>query len=88
MSVRSIFFTRRHPTSHFQRLFARFHQLAGLKRTRLGLGRLDDHLLADIGLTRHEARTEATRPVWDAPLHWKTRKVDGYRTSDGPRCLK
>ena len=88
MSIRSIFSVRHDPTSRFQRLFAHFHKLAGLKRTRLGLGRLDDHLLADIGLTRHEARTEASRPLWDAPLHWKTRKVDSYRGSDGPRCLK
>jgi hypothetical protein len=32
---------------------------------------LDDRLLADIGLTRSEALSEAGRAPWDAPAHWK-----------------
>jgi uncharacterized protein YjiS (DUF1127 family) len=46
------------------------HHLLGLARTRRALRRLDDHMLRDIGLTRHEAETEASRSLWDAPLHW------------------
>ncbi len=34
------------------------------RRTRNHLKDLDDHLLADIGLTRHDARKEAQRPFW------------------------
>jgi uncharacterized protein YjiS (DUF1127 family) len=41
------------------------------RRQRKALSNLDDHLLCDIGLDRHEAAAEAARPVWDAPLHWK-----------------
>ena len=36
-------------------------------RQRRVLARLDDRTLADIGLTRAEASTEAARPVWDLP---------------------
>ncbi|GGH25581.1 Uncharacterized conserved protein YjiS, DUF1127 family [Cribrihabitans marinus] len=34
------------------------------RRTRLNLGRLDDRILADVGLTRHQARTESARLFW------------------------
>jgi uncharacterized protein YjiS (DUF1127 family) len=44
---------------------------SGIARSRRALRRLDDHLLRDIGLTRHEAETEAARTPWDAPLHWR-----------------
>jgi uncharacterized protein YjiS (DUF1127 family) len=52
------------------RVTARIQRLARLWRSRISLARLDDHLLADIGLTRREAETESARPVWDAPAHW------------------
>lgn len=42
-----------------------------LRRQRLHLSALDDRLLADIGLTRHEAEGEVKRPAWDAPRHWR-----------------
>ncbi|MES2543198.1 MAG: DUF1127 domain-containing protein [Pseudomonadota bacterium] len=42
-----------------------------LARSRRSLGRLDDHTLRDIGLTRAEAESEARRSAWDAPVHWK-----------------
>lgn len=41
-----------------------------LARQRRALGRLDDHRLMDLGLTRAEADHEASRPFWDAPAHW------------------
>ncbi len=41
------------------------------RRTRRALGSLDDHMLKDIGLTRWMAETEATRPFWDGPDHWR-----------------
>ena len=42
-----------------------------IARSRRGLRRLDDHLLRDIGLTRQEAETEASRAAWDVPSHWR-----------------
>lgn len=71
MSTRRL--ARHHaPTLGFLRtLPARLAALAAVSRSRKGLMRLDDHLLRDIGLTREEAETEARRPVWDAPSHWK-----------------
>lgn len=45
--------------------------LAALYRQRRALSRLDDKALADIGLTRAEARSEADRPVWDVPGNWR-----------------
>lgn len=57
------------------RLLAALTAMLELHRTRKALGRLDPHLLRDIGLTDHEARAEAARPLrdalWDAPDHWK-----------------
>ena len=44
---------------------------SALARSRRSLGRLDDHILRDIGLTRAQAEAEAGRSAWDAPLHWK-----------------
>lgn len=34
--------------------------------SRRQLGELSDHLLRDIGLTRHEARVESSKPFWTA----------------------
>ncbi len=36
------------------------------RRTRKSLSHLDPHLLQDIGLSSHDARTEAERPFWKA----------------------
>jgi uncharacterized protein YjiS (DUF1127 family) len=52
-------------------LVRKIRRLGDLIRSRRALRRLDDHLLRDIGLTRHEAETEAARAPWDAPLHWR-----------------
>ena len=53
------------------RFLLRLHQAVLMARSRRALARLDDHLLQDIGLTRHEAEAEAARSSWDAPLHWR-----------------
>lgn len=34
------------------------------RKSRRALGELDDHLLQDIGVTRHQAKLEASRPFW------------------------
>ncbi|MDZ4394991.1 DUF1127 domain-containing protein [Cypionkella sp.] len=40
------------------------------RRQRAQLARLDDTMLADIGVTPREAATEAARPAWDVPSNW------------------
>jgi len=35
------------------------------------LQRLEDHALADIGLTREQAEAEARRAIWDVPANWR-----------------
>ncbi|MDZ4313036.1 MAG: DUF1127 domain-containing protein [Cypionkella sp.] len=40
------------------------------RRQRAQLARLDDAMLADIGVTPREAATEAARPAWDVPSNW------------------
>lgn len=40
-------------------------------RERQHLGNLDDHLLADIGVTRTDAIVETKRSIWDAPNRWQ-----------------
>lgn len=43
--------------------FRRWAQVAAERRH---LARLDDAMLRDIGLTRHDVRREVGRPFWDA----------------------
>ena len=45
--------------------------LNALWRQRKVLSELDAHLLKDIGLSPEMAKTEAKRPFWDIPSHWK-----------------
>jgi uncharacterized protein YjiS (DUF1127 family) len=45
--------------------------LFSIARERRQLARLDDHILRDIGISRDEAETEASRVGWDAPAHWR-----------------
>ncbi len=52
-------------------LFDRLFEMAALRRERLRLEKLDDHLLKDIGVSRSEADREARRSPWDAPAHWR-----------------
>ncbi|MFN3282329.1 MAG: DUF1127 domain-containing protein [Tabrizicola sp.] len=60
-----------HSASSRLSLPARIWQALMLARSRRALAYLDDHLLADIGLSREEAAAEARRPLWDAPSHWQ-----------------
>lgn len=52
------------------RLVGRLRHALSLRKQRLALAALDDHLLADIGLSREDALAEASLPLWDAPGHW------------------
>ncbi len=46
---------------------ASLRKILAVRRQRLKLAELDDRALADIGLTRQVALTEARRPFWDLP---------------------
>lgn len=52
------------------RLVRALRHALNLRKERLALAALEDHLLADIGLTREDALAEASLPLWDAPGHW------------------
>ena len=45
--------------------------MIALSRQRRQLRALDDHMLADIGISRTEAVAEAQKTVWHAPRHWR-----------------
>ena len=51
-------------------IFARLLLAHAAWRQRRALARLDDAALQDIGISRAEALTEASRPAWDVPGHW------------------
>jgi uncharacterized protein YjiS (DUF1127 family) len=51
-------------------ILARLRLALAARRQRASLGHLDDRMLRDIGITREQARTEASRPGWDVPAHW------------------
>jgi uncharacterized protein YjiS (DUF1127 family) len=51
-------------------LLLRLRHAFAMRRQRRALAALDDHMLADIGLSRSEAEAEAGLPLWDAPRHW------------------
>jgi uncharacterized protein YjiS (DUF1127 family) len=65
---------------HLPKTVRRFHlrtilrylaQARAARLQRLHLLRLDDAALRDIGLTRDMVANEASRPIWDAPAHWR-----------------
>lgn len=42
-----------------------------LAASRARLADLDDHMLADIGLTAAQARAESRLPAWNVPTNWR-----------------
>ena len=48
-----------------------FRNLIALARSRRALASLSTDQLRDVGIDVAEARTEAARPVWDAPAAWR-----------------
>jgi uncharacterized protein YjiS (DUF1127 family) len=58
------------PTRAHKSLLSRLVTLNAVYRQRRALAALDAAALADLGLSRSEAETEAARPFWDAPAHW------------------
>lgn len=45
-------------------LCAGFKRLSSRKQQRLALAKLDDRLLADVGLTREQARAKSSKSTW------------------------
>lgn len=39
-------------------------------RSRQQLNSLEPHMLEDIGIAAKNAKSEASRPIWDVPAHW------------------
>ena len=54
-----------------RRLLARLSAALAVRRQRAALATLPEAMLADIGLTRDEALSEAQRPLWDVPASWR-----------------
>ena len=54
----------------FTDLIARLQLGLEARAQRKALAALDTAALADIGLTRVQAETEAARPIWDVPANW------------------
>jgi uncharacterized protein YjiS (DUF1127 family) len=48
----------------------RLMAMLALRRQRSALAEMDARMLADIGLSREQARHEAARPLWDVPRNW------------------
>ena len=48
-----------------------FLDLVALRRQRLGLARLSDAALSDLGLSPRAAQAEARRGFFDIPAHWQ-----------------
>ncbi len=59
------------PTTWVRRVVRRLQAAQILYKQRNALAKLDDALLRDIGVTREQANSEALRPVWDGPNHWR-----------------
>ena len=51
-------------------LFALAFNALGVAAQRRKLADLDDALLRDIGVSRHEALAESRKPLWDVPTGW------------------
>lgn len=63
--------SRRFPTMQ-KTGFAKFlTAMLHVRRQRVALSKLDDHILEDIGLTPSEVRRERELPIWDVPQHWR-----------------
>ncbi len=52
-------------------LLSTLKRVFALRRQRAHLAQLDDHMLADIGITRSQAQEESRAPLWDVPANWR-----------------
>ncbi|WP_232829362.1 DUF1127 domain-containing protein [Tropicimonas sp. IMCC34043] len=70
MSVQSIHTAGMHRGFNPLGIISYVRNLRVLARQRRELAMMDDHMLQDIGVSRFEAESEATRPLWDVPHFW------------------
>lgn len=52
-------------------LGAQLWTMIAVARQRQALRNLDNHLLADIGVSPAQAVQESSRPAWDVPAIWR-----------------
>jgi len=64
-------------------LWLRIRDAAALARSRRELAALDDRLCEDIGITRHAARLEASRPVRDELSPWAPAELRKAAAGEG-----
>lgn len=64
------YYTDSRPVSAPRRPRPTLGQMVAIWKQRRQLRSMDSHTLSDLGLTRDEARAEASRPAWDVPAHW------------------
>lgn len=60
------------------RLSSLIRSALAVHRQRQALSQLDDRTLADIGVTRQQAESEAGRPMWDMPAAGSLRGLRGW----------
>lgn len=63
--------TQHHRPAQRFSIFAMLGQMHQLARQRRALAALDPHLRKDIGVSVEQAKNEASRPFWDAPVHFR-----------------
>ena len=59
-----------HIVSGRKSVIDRLVALHTIRTERRKLAEMDHDRLADIGVSRHQARIESRRPAWDAPARW------------------
>lgn len=65
MATRTLAFPAVRPRNPAPNFRATLLAMWQARRTRMHLAEMDAHLLADIGIGRGDAMTEADRPFWD-----------------------
>ena len=58
------------PAKTGKTLVGRLVELQSIRNERRALAEMDADRLMDLGISAAEAKTEASRPAWDAPERW------------------
>ncbi len=62
---------RAHGTAQPKSIWSAIAKMMQVRRQRQHLLQLDDHMLADIGISRSEATAEGRVALWNVPNHWR-----------------
>jgi len=63
--------TLHHPVSGMTDLIRSLVSAHSVRKQRAALKALDADRLLDLGISRTDALSEAKRPAWDVPSHWR-----------------